>query len=328
MPAPRQRITVRTTSTSHVDSNPQQVIYNPNSNRKRKLFLLTVVALFVTGTVIIVFNWQTVSTATPIAVNEFEEYIHITFPNAVMFESGQSYLTSDSRELIDSLAKILVQYPNHRIVIHGHSTNIPRFGDLFSLTRPYQYSSNIHLSVARAASVAVHLIYHHGFDPILIESVGMGEFRPIDTNSTPEGRANNRRVDVFVFPPVDDEIEVYRHFFLPLIFELDRSRLSAFGREMIDNMASILAQYPNYRIVIHGHTDNMPVGVNSWYPSNIHLSATRAASVAVYLIYHHGFDPILIESVGMGKFRPIYTNNTPEGRANNSRVEILVFPQS
>lgn len=80
----------------------------------------------------------------------------------------------------------------------------------------------------------------------------------------------------------------------------------------------------NYYIRIEGHTDNLPINT-SIYSSNWELSCARAASIVRFLIHNTGMDDKKISAVGYADSRPVGDNNTPEGRAQNRRVNILVL---
>jgi len=126
-----------------------------------------------------------------IRVDELGEYMSITFPSGMLFNSGQATLMPEALDMIDYVAARLAEFPGHRIAVQGHTDNIP--------INTIQFPSNLHLSAARSIAVVERLIYQHGFDPALLTVDGRGEFIPIDTNDTPEGRANNRRVEILVF---------------------------------------------------------------------------------------------------------------------------------
>jgi len=80
-------------------------------------------------------------------------------------------------------------------------------------------------------------------------------------------------------------------------------------------------------IRIEGHTDNTPIKT-ARFPSNWELSAARAITVVRYLADKHEIDPTKLSALGYGEFRPIANNSTPEGRALNRRVDIVVLSQS
>ena len=84
----------------------------------------------------------------------------------------------------------------------------------------------------------------------------------------------------------------------------------------LDNIVKIMKQYPNTKFNIHGHTDN--TGDDAM---NLDLSKRRAASVKKYFM-DKGIAADRLFPEGFGETRPIATNDTPEGRAENRRVEI------
>ena len=87
----------------------------------------------------------------------------------------------------------------------------------------------------------------------------------------------------------------------------------------------ILENYNNNIIEIEGHTDNVPVSSGSRYKSNDMISSLRALSVADYLRTNFKLDPANVKHSGRGEYVPIADNSTPEGRAQNRRVEIKLF---
>ena len=77
-------------------------------------------------------------------------------------------------------------------------------------------------------------------------------------------------------------------------------------------------------VKIEGHTDNVPVGFSSRYRSNWDLSSARSASVADYILASSGLQPGNVSVAGFADSKPIASNDTPEGRARNRRIEVLV----
>jgi chemotaxis protein MotB len=75
-------------------------------------------------------------------------------------------------------------------------------------------------------------------------------------------------------------------------------------------------------LTIEGHTDNVPIR-SKRFPSNWELSAARATTI-LRLFIQCGYDPKKLSAAGCGPYRPIAPNNTPEGRAKNRRVEIVI----
>lgn len=93
----------------------------------------------------------------------------------------------------------------------------------------------------------------------------------------------------------------------------------------LDNIGALISEkFALHYIRVEGHTDNQPI--NSFlYPSNWELSGARSSSIIRYLIQRFKFMPNLFTAVGYGDTRPVIDNITPENRAKNRRVEILVL---
>ena len=81
-------------------------------------------------------------------------------------------------------------------------------------------------------------------------------------------------------------------------------------------------------IRIEGHTDNIPIGGNlaKRYPTNWELSAARALNVTHYL-EKEGIDPAILSAATFGECQPVADNNTPEGRAKNRPIAIILLPK-
>ncbi len=107
-----------------------------------------------------------------------------------------------------------------------------------------------------------------------------------------------------------------------VLFPSGSARLQDEAIPILRELARILQQFPN-PLRIEGHTDNIPIHTVV-YPSNWELSAARAASV-IRLFEQAGIDPTRMVAQGYGEFRPVADNDTPEGRAQNRRVTIVVL---
>lgn len=106
-------------------------------------------------------------------------------------------------------------------------------------------------------------------------------------------------------------------------FDLGSAELRPEAEKILDLIAVLLLRIPNH-IRIEGHTDNLPIKTGK-YPSNWELSVNRATVCIRYLIVKHNFRPERISALGYGKYRPIASNETPEDRAKNRRVDIIVL---
>lgn len=107
------------------------------------------------------------------------------------------------------------------------------------------------------------------------------------------------------------------------LFESGEARLLESARPVVDAAADAVKRFPN-TIRIEGHTDNIPIS-NKEFRSNWELSSTRAINVAKYFVKAHGIRPERISAVGYAEFKPFTSNNTPEGRAKNRRVDIVIL---
>jgi chemotaxis protein MotB len=108
-----------------------------------------------------------------------------------LFAPGSALLKPDSEALLSKVAEILKTLDAY-IMVEAHTDDIP-------VDSP-TYPTNWELSAARAAVVTRYFIEGHHFDPSKLTPMGAGEFRPIADNSTPEGRAKNRRIEIYVIP--------------------------------------------------------------------------------------------------------------------------------
>lgn len=109
------------------------------------------------------------------------------------------------------------------------------------------------------------------------------------------------------------------------LFEPLSATLKPAARELLNKLTNILQNedFEYERIIVEGHTDNMPF-VSEKYVSSWNLSADRAAAVVSYLVEFENLDPFRVTAAGYGAFRPIATNTTEAGRAINRRVDIII----
>lgn len=98
--------------------------------------------------------------------------------------------------------------------------------------------------------------------------------------------------------------------------------------KILDKIATLAKQYPDYLIQVIGHTDNIPIAKENkkWINSNWELSAARAGSVVLYLQHGAGIDPKRIQLIGLGPYHPVNTENTAQARRMNRRIEVQLVP--
>ena len=108
-----------------------------------------------------------------------------------------------------------------------------------------------------------------------------------------------------------------------ILFDTDSAQLQPEGTAIVNAIAPVLALLPN-QIDIEGDTDNVPIHGGP-YQNNWALSAMRAVAVLDDLIDYHGINPDRLQATGNGDTRPVVANDTPGHRAENRRVEIVIF---
>lgn len=84
-------------------------------------------------------------------------------------------------------------------------------------------------------------------------------------------------------------------------------------------------QGKSFEIRIEGHTDNTPVSPGSRWTSNLQLSMVRSANIVEFMVDQYHFNPAQLSGAGFGDTRPIASNDTPQGRARNRRVDIVIL---
>ena len=113
-----------------------------------------------------------------------------------------------------------------------------------------------------------------------------------------------------------------------ILFDSGKAEVKQGGLEVLQKVISILKDVKDKSIRIEGHTDNVQIvgGLARRYPTNWELSAARAINVARYL-QDQGIDPGQLAAVAYGEWKPVGDNGTPEGRAKNRRIEIILVPK-
>ncbi|MFC5591923.1 flagellar motor protein MotB [Sporosarcina soli] len=131
--------------------------------------------------------------------NQFEtkltdEGLLITIRDSILFNTGSAEIAPQYEGFASDIAELLKFDPPRQVVVTGHTDNIP--------IHTAQFASNWELSVKRAVNFLTILVDNEGIDPLLFSAKGYGEFQPIASNDTAEGRSKNRRVEVLVQPLV------------------------------------------------------------------------------------------------------------------------------
>ncbi|MEO8425813.1 MAG: OmpA family protein [Verrucomicrobiota bacterium] len=114
-----------------------------------------------------------------------------------------------------------------------------------------------------------------------------------------------------------------------IMFDSGEAELKMEGEKILQKMAGVLAEYPRRQIHVIGHTDNVPIraSARSRFPSNWELSTARATAAVRFLCEKAGVDARRLGAVGYGEFHPIADNASPDGRAKNRRIALVVLSE-
>ena len=113
-----------------------------------------------------------------------------------------------------------------------------------------------------------------------------------------------------------------------ILFESGKTEIKPRGLEVLKRVGEILNDISNKQIRIEGHTDNVPIGpvLAAKYPTNWELSSARATVVARFFQEEVEIPPVKLAPIGYGEYRPVTSNDSLEGRAQNRRIEIILAP--
>ena len=128
-----------------------------------------------------------------VTISQLQGKLTVNILDRVLFDSGEAQVKLDGESVLRKVASFLTQHPALKVHVIGHTDNVP-----IKAAARSRFPSNWELSSARANAAVRFLSEQGGVDPRRLGAVGYGEFRPIADNSTPEGRARNRRIAITV----------------------------------------------------------------------------------------------------------------------------------
>jgi chemotaxis protein MotB len=130
-----------------------------------------------------------------IKLQMMEKGLVITVVGDLLFDSGKAKIKSEAYSLLDKVSSVLKDnMAQFNVGIEGHTDNNP--------IKHSGWKSNWELSTARALSVVHYLAKDQGISPERLSAIGYGEYRPVDSNETKDGRKQNRRVEIVILPNV------------------------------------------------------------------------------------------------------------------------------
>lgn len=121
--------------------------------------------------------------------------VYVSLSENLLFPSGSAVVNPAGIDALSKLAAVLNLNSDVAVNIEGHTDSIPIHG---------RYKDNWDLSTARANAIVRILVDNYRVDPRRVEASGHSYFDPVDTNSTPEGRARNRRTEIILSPKLEE----------------------------------------------------------------------------------------------------------------------------
>ena len=124
-----------------------------------------------------------------------EKGLVITVVGDLLFDSGKDKIRPEANSLLNKVATVLKEnVPQFNVGIEGHTDNVP--------IKHSNWKSNWELSSARALSVLHYMANKEGISPDRLSAIGYGEYRPVSSNETRQGRQSNRRVEIVILPQI------------------------------------------------------------------------------------------------------------------------------
>ncbi|WP_248724828.1 OmpA family protein [Seonamhaeicola sp. ML3] len=123
--------------------------------------------------------------------------VYVSMENKLLFSSGSWAVNADGRRAVQQLGSVLGDNPDIAVLIEGHTDNVPYKGS-------GQLSGNWDLSTKRATAIVNILRENEAINPENLTAAGRGEYAPVATNDTTEGKAKNRRIEVILTPKLDE----------------------------------------------------------------------------------------------------------------------------
>ncbi len=133
-------------------------------------------------------------TANDLTITQKNGKVYVSLSENLLFASGSAVVNDQGKSALSKLSEVLNANTDISVTIEGHTDSIP-------IRKSYE--DNWALSTARATSIVRILVNDYKVSPVRVIASGHSEYDPVDTNSTPEGRARNRRTEIILSPKLD-----------------------------------------------------------------------------------------------------------------------------
>ena len=130
-----------------------------------------------------------------ITITQLRGKLKVNMLDEILFDSGETTINPQGIKVLKRVGNILLNVKDKAINIEGHTDNVPIGAELSE-----KYPTNWELSVVRATNVARYLQEKSGINPTLLSATGYGEYKPVASNETEEGKAKNRRIEIVLVP--------------------------------------------------------------------------------------------------------------------------------
>ena len=126
--------------------------------------------------------------------------VYISLSDNMLYKSGSYEISDQAGTTLSKIAKIITDYKDYDVLIEGNTDNVP-------ISKP-NIRNNWDLSGLRASSVVQALQNNYGVDPQRLTAGGRGEYNPIASNDTPDGKSKNRRTEIIITPKLNQFMDL------------------------------------------------------------------------------------------------------------------------
>jgi len=126
--------------------------------------------------------------------------VYISLSDNMLYRSGSYEISDQAGSTLSKIAKIITDYKDYDVLIEGNTDNVP-------ISKP-NIRNNWDLSTLRASSVVQALQNNYGVDPKRLTAGGRGEYNPVASNDTPDGKTKNRRTEIIITPKLNQFMDL------------------------------------------------------------------------------------------------------------------------